>query len=270
MKRYTLLLFSFFFFINASIGQPSKDCFEIKYLDFFGIEPTDTVMFKQSLLDSLLVMKESKSKLALDLEKFLSESEKRKVRLMATYSYIPSIISQLRQFYPTCTTNYDFSTFRKLKQLYFKFTQSDIEIIKDKGVAEQLGYIRQNFYDKVDNDSLLPYMSFTMDDGPLYGQLSKYIPNYKKGTSYQTDFGALYITHYSTKVFVTVINKEGKHLWTRSMTGNSNRPLSEIRLSKEDIKTTSLGYTIRMYADAEALNLYLRNDGRFRFYFHSW
>ena len=85
-----------------------------------------------------------------------------------------------------------------------------------------------------------------------------------------TNFGTLFITKYSSKVFVTVINKNGKHLWTRIMTGNSNRQLTEIDLSKENIRATSLGYTIRMFSEGEALTLYLKSNGDFRYYFHSW
>jgi len=211
--------------------------------------------FPASELDQLLIT---------DLAKNKKEKDRK------TNFLIPFIVMQLKDYYPTCSTNIDTSTFRKLKQLYFKIRQSDISIINDKSISNQLEFIRQDFYSQVQNDSLLPFMSYTLDDGPFYGQLSKYIPNYKKGIAYTTDFGKFFITKYSNKVFVTVINKQGKHLWTRIMTGNLNRQLTEINLSKENIKTTSLGYTIVMFSEGEALKLYLKSNGDFRYYFHSW
>ena len=254
MTRHTLL-FSLLLLTITSFGQTKTNCFEIKYLDFFGLESLDTMKFPASELDQLLITD-------------LAKDKKEKAR--KTNFLIPFIALQLKDYYPTCSTNIDTSTFRKLKQLYFKIRQSDISIISDKPISNQLEYIRQDFYRQVQNDSLLPFMSYTLDDGPFYGQLSKYIPNYKKGTAYTTDFGTLFIINYSSKVFVTVINKQGKHLWTRIMTGNSNRQLTEINLSKENIMTTSLGYTIRMFSEGEALTLYLKSNGDFRYYFHSW
>lgn len=254
MTRHSLLL-SFLLLTVTSFGQYKTNCFEIKYLDFFGLESLDTMKFPSSELDQLLIT---------DLAKDKKEKDRK------TNFLIPFIVMQLKDYHPTCSTNIDTSTFRKLKQLYFKIRQSDISIINDEPISNQLEYIRQDFYGQVQNDSMLPFMSYTLDDGPFYGQLSKYIPNYKKGTAYTTDFGKLFITKYSNKVFVTVINKQGKHLWTRIMTGNSNRQLTEINLSKENIKTTSLGYTIDMFSEGKALKLYLKSNGDFRYYFHSW
>jgi hypothetical protein len=255
MRRQTLLIISLFFLTVAAFGQTKQNCFEIKYLDFFGVEELDTMKFSSSELDQLLITD-------------LAKNEKEKAR--KTNFLIPFIVMQLKGYYPTCSTNIDTSTFRKLKQLYFKIRQSDISIIKGKSISNQLEYIRQDFYSQVQNDTLLPFMNYTLDDGPFYGQQSKYIPNYKKGTAYTTDFGTLFITKYPNKIFVTVINKQGKHLWTRIMTGNSNRQLTEINLSKENITKTSLGYTIGMFSEGEALKLYLKSNGDFRYYFHSW
>ena len=254
MTRPSLLYFLLLLTVT-SFGQTKTNCFEIKHLDFFGLESLDTMKFPASELDQLLITD-------------LAKTEKEKA--IKTNFLIPFVVMQLKDYYPTCSTNIDTSTFRKLKQLYFKIRQSDISIINDKPISKQLEYIRQDFYNQVQNDSLLPFMNYTLDDGPFYGQLSKYIPNYKKGKAYTTEFGTLFITKYSSKIFVTVINKQGKHLWTRIMTGNSNRQLTEINLSKENILTTSLGYTIRMFSEGEALTLYLKSNGDFRYYFHSW
>ena len=254
MTRH-VLLFWFLILTAISFGQTKTNCFEIKYFDFFGLEASDTLKFPATELDQLLIFD-------------FAKDEKDKAK--KTNFLIPFIVLQLKDYYPTCSKYIDTSTFRKLKQLYFKIRQADISILKDKPIFNQIEYIRQDFYSQVQDDSLLPFMSYTLDDGPFYGQPSEYIPDYKKGTAYTTDFGTLFITKYSSKIFVTVINNQGKHLWTRIMTGNLNRPLTEINLSRENIMATSLGYTIRMYSEGEALTLYLKCNGDFRYYFHSW
>lgn len=254
MTQYPLL-FSLLFLTLTSFAQTKTNCFEIKHLDFFGLESMDTLKFPTSQLDQLLTTDLTKDK---------------KGQIRKTSFLIPLIVLQLKGYYPTCSTKTDTSTFRKLKQLYCKIRQSDISLINNKPIAAQLEYIRQDFYHQVQNDSLLPFMIYTFDDGPFYGQLATTIPNYKEGTAHAAGFGTLFITKYPNKVFITVLNKQGKHLWTRMMTGNTNRELTEINLSKENIKKTSLGYTIRMFSEGELLTLYLTHDGDFRYYFHSW
>jgi len=255
MRHITPILFSILLWTTSSVGQTQKSCFEIKYLDFFGVENLDTIKWPTSELDQLL-----KADFAKD------ENEKKR----KTNFLIPFIVLQLKDYHPTCSINSDTATFRKLKELYFKIRQQDVSTINNKPISSQLEIIRQDFYSQVQNDSLLPFMGYTLDDGPFYGQLSKYIPDYKKSKSYKTDFGTLYITKHSKKIFLTVVNKQGKHLWTRVMTRNADRYLSEVSFSKKDILKTSVGYQLRMFSEGEALNLYLKENGDFRYYFHSW
>lgn len=255
MTHRILILFTSFFLTASAFGQTVTNCFEIKYLDFFGLKGMDTVKWPASQLDPLL------------LTDFTEDAKEKSTK---TNFLIPFIVLQLKDYFPTCSKQSDTTTYRKLTQLYSKIRQQDFSKLKVQPITTQLEFIRQDFYKQVLNDSLLPYMGFTLDDGPFYGQLSKYIPNYKEGQSYKTDFGTLFITKNSSKVFITVLNKQGKHLWTRIMTGNSNRLLKEISFSENDVSKTSLGYQLRMFSEGEALNLYLKSSGEFRYYYHSW
>lgn len=254
MIRCSLIASILFLTFNVW-GQNKTACFEIKYLDFFGLDGFDTLKFPADQLDQLLLS---------DFTSTKASGERR------TNFLIPPIVMQLRPYHPNCSTTADTSTFRKLTQLYFKIRQLDLTVINDQPISDQLNYIRDDFYTQVQNDSLLPFMSYTLDDGPFFGQLLKPVPDYKKGRAYQVSFGTLYLTKKAGKVLLTAVNKQGKHLWTRVMTGNSNRLLTDIQLSRENIRTTSLGYTIRMIADGEGLTLYLKSNGDFLYYFHSW
>ncbi|MDO8367919.1 MAG: hypothetical protein Q7T20_14050 [Saprospiraceae bacterium] len=252
MRHHILIAFISLILELSASGQAKPNCFEIKYLDFFGVEKMDTLKWPASELDQLL------------LTDFTKDVERR------TNFLIPFILLQLKDYYPTCSKQVDTSTYRKLTQLYSEIRQQDFSKLSGQSISAQLEFIKEDFYEQVQNDSLLPFMSYTFDDGPFYGQLSKYIPNYKKGQSYKMDFGSLFITKYSGKVFITVLSNQGNHLWTRIMTGNSNRLLPEISFSENDISKTSLGYQLRMFSDGEVLNLYLKSNGEFRYYFHSW
>lgn len=255
MRHITLILFSTFCLTTSIWGQTQKDCWEIKYLDFFGIENLDTIKWPAAEIDQLLMT---------DFAKF-NTGENRKTNFL-----IPFIVLQLKEYHPSCSNNADTTTFRKLKELYFKIRQQDASTINSKPVSTQLEIIRQDFYSQVQNDSLLPFMGYTLDDGPFYGQLSSDIPDYQKSKSYKTDFGTLYITNNAEKTFLTVVNNQNNHLWTRVMISEAGRYLSEISFSENDIVKTSLGYQLRMFSEGEALNLFLKSNGDFRYYFHSW
>lgn len=254
MRNRILIIIFTFVLTSSAFSQTLTNCFDIKYLDFFGLE-RDTLKWPTSQLDGLILID------------FTKDTNGKSTK---TNFLIPFIVLQLKDYFPTCPQQSDTATYRKLTQLYSKIRQQNFSKLKVQPISEQLKFIRQDFYEQVLNDSLLPYMSYTLDDGPFYGQLSKNIPNNEKGKSYKTDFGTLIITKSSSKVFVTVLNKQGKHLWTRIMTGNSDRPLTEINFSEKNVSKTSLGYKIRMFSEGEALNLFLKSSGEFRYYFHSW
>ena len=111
MRRVTIILFSIFFSTTSILGQSKKDCFEIKYLDYFGVENLDTIKWPSSELDQLL-----KTDFAND------ETEKNR----KTNFLIPFIVLQLKDYHPSCSNNSDTATFRKLKELYFKIRQQDV------------------------------------------------------------------------------------------------------------------------------------------------
>lgn len=250
-----LLFFSIIFYSSAISAQSPTSCFEIKHLDFFGIEETDTIQWSITEINQLLA------------EEFTKEVTGVHPK---TNFLIPFIVYQLKGYHPFCTTQTDTVRFRKLKDLYYKIRQQDVSMLHNQPITTQLETIRADYYTQVQTDSLLPYMMYTIDDGPFYGAVPATIPDYKKGSSYTTPFGTLYITKHTEKIFVSVVNTQGTHLWTRMMTVNNNRPLTDLEFSGKDIFTSSLGYTLRMWAEREALTLFLKADGGFRYYYHSW
>ena len=54
MRHITPILFSILLWTTSSVGQTQKSCFEIKYLDFFGVENLDTIKWTTSELDQIL------------------------------------------------------------------------------------------------------------------------------------------------------------------------------------------------------------------------
>lgn len=251
MARRCILFISIVIFSNSAIGQ-GNDCFEIKYLDYFGLSSDDSVPLDiaqwQKLLD----------------HKIVDEDKKR------TLFFIPFIISTIKGFHPLCNRQKDTTAYNVLTKVYSRIRGIDMRSLQNKPIAAQLEFFRDDFYQQVQNDSLLPYMKYTMDDGPFYGKDTSYTEA-KDNQLLLTTFGTLVISKCSKDVTcITVIDQKNRIRWTKKMVKNNDNAIQNISLGKENIYKTSLGYTIVMSGDGEKLTLYLKDNGDFRFFFHSW
>jgi hypothetical protein len=252
--KQCVLLVSFFYFINSTHAQVKSECFELKYLDFFGLDEIDANTTQDEELDELSTYDFSRDKA---------------VSIKKTSFLIPFIVFRPKDFYPACATAHDTSLYRKLKQTYFNIRQVDRSVIDKKTVAEQLEFIRDDFYSQVTNDSLLSHMIFTLDDGPFFGIPAEIDHDTMSVNSYPVEFGVISILKDSGKIYFSVTNKKNER-WTHIMTGLNDRYLTQLGFSGNDVKKTSLGYIIRMSAEGESLTMYLKENGEMRFYFHSW
>lgn len=253
MRQTTLFILTLFLLTFACKAQ-NKDCFEVKYLDFFGVADFDTIKWPDSELNQLLKTDFTKNE----------KDEKFKTNFL-----IPMIVLQLKGFHPTCEKLPDTTQYNKLIQLYFNIRQQDKSVINGKTIPQQLEFIRQDYYDQVLNDTLFPLMNYTLDDGPLFGQLSKYIPKLDGGKFIETDFEKLTIIESNEKLFLVATNKNQEVLWSRIMAGTSDRILKDLYFGKNPFFKTSRAYIVSMGAEGERLTLYLNLDGNFMYYYHS-
>ncbi len=255
MKKIIILLISLFYLGLTSIAQETSDCFQIKYLDFFGLEKTSFLKLNTSSAEKLLISDLQKKDLGEPVVKM--------------NFFIPVIMSQLKDYHPLCSRNTDTKLYKLLTQLYFKIIKADITILKNKTLSEQLEFFRDDFYLQVQNDSVLASLIFTLDDGPFYGINTTCTPEKDKQV-FLTDFGDLTIYANGQENYISVVGKDDKILWAKKMVGNNSQTLQNISFAKENIYKNSLGYTIKMVSNGEKLTMFLKNDGGFRFYFCSW
>ncbi|MCY7345227.1 MAG: hypothetical protein LH614_03320 [Pyrinomonadaceae bacterium] len=184
---------------------------------------------------------------------------------------IPPIVFQLKGFHPNCTKPIDAERFDKLISLYLKVRHKDVSSLENKTLAEKLIFIREDYYNQLQDERLLPHMRYTMDDGPLYGEIPKSIPESKLSESISTDFGKLSIVTANNQIFLTATDKKNKTIWSRIMKGaNPDRKLKNLNFDESPVEKTSLSIIIHFYSEGERLNLYLKLDGKFMYYYHSW
>jgi hypothetical protein len=256
MKIRTLTII--FLALNLiSFGQESdsKDCYEIKYLDFFGLDQMEIIKWPQSELDGLIKM---------DFAKDRSQSE------IKTNFIIPMIVYQLKEYHPNCKTEIDTTYFNKISKIYLKIRDIDSIKLLNNSIVEKIDFIRADFYSQVENVDYLPKMTATFDDGPFYGVEFEQESEITPIKLQETEFGTLSVSKVGDKTILTSKNKYGTVIWQKSITGMSERNLTELHFTENPMEYNSVATITHMYSEGERFTLYLKNDGSFMYYFHSW
>jgi hypothetical protein len=247
-----------FLILNLTLfGQESdsKDCYEIKYLDFFGLDEMEIIKWPQSELDGLIKM---------DFEKDRGQAE------IKTNFIIPMIVYQLKEYHPNCNPEIDTVYFNNITEIYIRIRDIDSTKLVNKSIAEKIDFIRTDFYSQVENVDYLPKMTATFDDGPFYGIEFNEQSELKPIKIQETKFGTLSVAKIDDKTILTSKNKNGELIWQKSITGLSDRNLTELNFIENPMEYNSVATIAHMYSEGERFTLYLKNDGSFMYYFHSW
>ena len=245
-----------FLAINLTLfGQESKDCYEIKYLDFFGLDKMEIIKWPESELDGLSKM---------DFAKDRGQSE------IKTNFIIPIIVYQLKEYHPNCNKKIDTSYFNKISEIYLKIREIDSTEFLKKSITEKVDFLRADFYSQIKNVDYLPKMITTFDDGPFYGVDYKEESELKPSKTQETEFGTLVVSKADDKTILTSKDKNENIIWRKAITGLSGRNLTELHFTENPMEYNSVATVAHMYSEGERFTLYLKSDGSFMYYFHSW
>ena len=114
-------------------------------------------------------------------------------------------------------------------------------------------------------------MRYTTDDGPLFGEIPKRVPKSKPSETITVDFGRISIIKSNDQIFLVATNEQGKKIWARILKGaNPDRYLTNLKYDSENTEKTSLATVYYFYSEGERLSLFLKPNGEFMYYFHSW
>jgi len=240
-----------------SFGQTpaAKDCYEVKYLDFFGLE--DVEMEKWEGVD-LLPLKN------IDIGNDRVDSS------VKTSFFIPAVARQLEQFHPNCTEEQDTAYIAQLTALYCGIREINLSLLSDKTVLEQIDFMRDDFYAQVKDVDYLAAMTFTLDDGPFYGVDIDPKQALKPSEVQATTFGQLSISNSGDEIVLTATNKAGTILWQKSITGLKERYITKMHFREDPLEHNSVATKVHYYANGQRLTLYLTEEGEFMYYYHSW
>lgn len=248
MKRLILTLILSCSLTALALGQ-DNDCFEVKNLEFFVPRDVGHFRWPEKVLSELI----------------LSERP-------PAYFQLPPIVKQLSEYHPACGILHPDNRFELLTKLYSLIRNDEKFVLGNIPVIRKLEMIREDFYGLVNDDKIIPKLIATMDDGPLYGEIPKRtLGKLVSAKGHKTRFGKLTVSNYPTRVVVTAVDNGGNRLWSRVLKGTvPNRYLEAATLEDATLREADAVMSIGFHVDGEMLWIYLRPDGRFLYYTHSW
>ena len=255
--RISLLLFLTFPILIEAQNNNSEPCYSIEFLDFFGA----TNIQKTAIWTNDEIIQ---------LSKQIAETPYGPTK--SPIFLIPVIMAQLPHYHPKCTTNIDTSALNNLTRLYASLSNAALDSLINFDKDTQIDAIRYNFYQLVKNDSLLPMMLFTMDDGPFFG---KDLPDstllINPDHSIFLPSGSLFVYEQPDQVCIEFKGPNENIRWRKILTEfGENIYLRDLFIPDDVVSTNSLATIVSIYLNHEELSLYLRNTGEFMFYFYSW
>lgn len=257
MKILPLLLFLLSCNLGFAQVTSSNDCYEVKYMDFFNLIGLEDHTWPRSELENLLTI---------DFKKDRSDST------IKTNFMVPFILWQMKSYHPKCVAEIDSVNFKLITKLYLKIRDFDTKEIAGKSIEETIDFIQEDFYKQVENEKYLQQMTFTFDDGPFQGVHLPENIELKESETRLTKFGSLTISisEHKSMVVLSAKNKKGKTLWQKGLRGFADDVLSDLTFDDTPFRYTSLATKVYFHSKGEQLTLYLKNDGSFMYYYHSW
>lgn len=233
----------------AAQAPRSTDCYEVKYLDFFGLDQAPIQKWPDSELSMM-------NRMGAELTK------------ASTSFIVPMIACQLQAFHPDCHPDTDLDYVKAIMAIYFKMRRVAPEAIADLTLSQRIDYIRKDFYEQCRSPRQLPHMIMTFDDGPFYGKPVE--GDIKAAARRATDFGELRLTDHEGTSVLQALDRGGNLLWQRHLTVVGGKPLQRVAFSGEPLRQTSIATIARLDVGDEAVDVYLGKEGELLFYYHAW
>lgn len=112
-------------------------------------------------------------------------------------------------------------------------------------------------------------MIFTMDDGPFFGIDTEVELERIKEVSF--DDKKLILRGREDENTLEVITKSGTLIWRKFMARSKEYKFRRLDFADDPIRVKNeMGYKVALYGDGELIQLYLKRNGEFRLFFHSW
>lgn len=245
MERREIMKYIFFISLlvilsRHSVGQVATidDCYEIKFLDFFGLDKIDAFKWSTSEISGLLQMD--------------FDQEFRNTQLRTNF-LIPMIVKQLKDFHSRCNDTVDTEHIDQLIELYLKIRDFRIVETLDMSRSGKIDFVRKDFYSQISDLKSLSQMIMTFDDGPFYGDDFRVESQSKHIEECPAGFGYLKIYVLNKQVVLTGINQQEDIIFQKLMTGSAGRNISDLHFDENPIQYNSVATIVHLNTEGESL-----------------
>ena len=188
--------------------------------------------------------------------------------------FVPMVINGIREIY--LDNDVDESELSFLVEfsgmLSVLWDDSSILIsIEDSGaeVCKNVNSIVDYYHKSSEDDDEFYKMIFTLDDGPFYGEDVEY--ELEKIDEVMIDTYKLILRSNGVLNTLELLTEKGQVKWRKLIERSADYRIETVKFIDNPVMVSNnLGYKIGMYGDGELLHFYLRKNGDFRLFFHSW
>lgn len=194
--------------------------------------------------------------------------------LKSAYFFIPIIINDISKFYSNSTLS---ENEKKILIEYGKifktiFNDSKFEITKNnskKQICDKINAMIKKYHTLCEDDNQFYKMIYTLDDGPFYG--FNYDNKLQLKNEISFDKFKLIIRGDEAENTLELIDKNNKLKWRKLIARDSIYKIKTLSFIFKPVQVSNdLGYEILLNGDGEIIHLYLKKNGDFKLFFHSW
>ncbi len=188
--------------------------------------------------------------------------------------YIPMLIKEIERYYADYNLDgSEKSILLEISKIFSKIWSNESFVISNESseieVCQKVNLIIDRYHQVSQDDSEFYKMIFTFDDGPFMGIDTDLELNKIKEIS--IDDKKLILRGNGSENTLEVKDKSGQLLWRKIISRSEEYKITNLVFADDPIRVNNeLGYKIALYGDGELVQLYLRKNGAFRLFFHSW
>jgi hypothetical protein len=185
------------------------------------------------------------------------------------------MLHQVKDYYERDDWTKDEKDFGQEVSKFFAATldNDDLKISErdNNTFCQGLNKLKQAFYALCEDDNVFYQMIYTLDDGPFYGLNTDLTFPIKDSLKLDDIDAKMYLREQGDTCTLELVDRNGQTKWKKIVARSDEYYIRDVGFANEPVRDKNeLGYKIGFFGSGEFIHLYLRTDGAFRLYYHSW
>jgi len=161
----------------------------------------------------------------------------------------------------------------ELSRFFKRIWKNEIYEIKEHDskveVCKKINLIIDKYHQLSEDDSEFYKMIYTLDDGPFFGIDTE--SELDKIKEISIGENRLILRGNGAENTLEILNKSSELLWRKIIAQSESYKIERLDFAGHPVRVDNeLGYKVALIGNGELIHLYLRKNGSFRLFFHSW